>query len=76
VVRPDQDPIQWGTTRPTKPMTPLTETATAARSVAVARKILLTLATGQPNDWAVSSPRDRRFMSLASHCETARPMRR
>jgi len=57
-------------------MIPATATENEAKSVARKRKSLLMVFTGQPNDWATSSPRARRFISGAKYSEMIRARRK
>src|SRR5712691_4943414 len=57
--------MRWGTSRPTKPMIPLTATAAPVTMDAAANPIRLTRSTSTPRDFASSSPNVSMRRSLA-----------
>ena len=59
-----------GTTRPTKPMMPLTETATAVSTAAVTSSTRLARSTSTPSSRARFSPCSRMSISLAKNSGT------
>ena len=67
---------RWGTTSPTKPISPLTETTAPVIKEAKTKAIFLTLSTSTPSSEAVSSPKATRFRSFAREKRTALPRRR
>src|SRR5690606_33580394 len=63
---PTSSRTAWGTTRPTKPITPATATPEAVISAATARDVRLTPSTSAPRWCAVSSPIASRLSDLAN----------
>ncbi len=65
--------IIWGTSRPTKPMIPETDTQMAATIEAVIKSARVTFLVSTPNEDAVRSPRDIRFKSRAKNIKIKKP---
>jgi len=66
--------VMCGTSRPTKPIMPETETQTAATREAVTRSIRVTFFVSTPSDEAVLSPKAIRLRSLAKKKDIKKPV--
>jgi len=65
--------VMCGTSRPTKPIIPETETQTAAIREAVTRSASVTFFVSTPSEEAVLSPRAIRLRSLAKKKDIKKP---